>query len=364
MATMKGTAQRPSTTDPVFEYIWARPEMMEYQQRNEAFSVTLEPTNRCSGSCAYCYSSSTAAEKIEIPRQVMFRLVNEAVQIGVKQIAWAGGCPLAYPAIFDLIEYAVEKGLDQNLVTSGIISREQARRLAHLTKYPVNIGLGIHIDSIVQETYDQVHTNPKSLGAKVQGYRNVLEAGFPPDQIYGIITCTRQIIPSFEETCDWFIDEMGASFLCCVAYKASGFAAEHLDWEAPVSDLKRACEYRAKKCGEHWLKIGPTEVGCLFCNTTFFVNPNGQVRPCPTMHGEEVVAGNIYQESLVEIYRDHKNLLLYNFEVHGPCGSCENNPWCRGCRSNAYHGTGDITASDPQCYLNPMAQEYVYQGRG
>lgn len=360
MAIMKVEAERPKTTDPIFEYMFANPIMMDYQKQNKVYLLTLEPTNKCSGSCAYCYSSSTGTDEQYIPRNKCIELINEAETLGVRQIAWAGGCPLQYPDFFKLADYATERGFDQNILTSGIISKPQAKRLTELAQGPVNIGVAIHIDTIDQEAYNRVHTNPKTLDAKIRGYNNLLEAGFPPDHVYGIITYTKPVVGTFEQTCDWFIDEMKGVWVCIVAYKTSGFAAEHRDWESSLSDLRKAAEYRARKCGEHWLKIGPTEVGCLFCNTTFMICPDGSVRPCPTLHDDKFIAGNIFQEKLVDIFEKNKDLLLYNFEVKGACGRCDHNPYCRGCRSNAYYGTGDITASDPQCYLNPEAREMVY----
>ncbi|MDP6874354.1 MAG: hypothetical protein QF521_12560, partial [Alphaproteobacteria bacterium] len=48
----------------------------------------------------------------------------------------------------------------------------------------------------------------------------------------------------------------------------------------------------------------------------------------------------------------HGKKLCYDFEVKGACASCDNNDVCWGCRANAYFYKGDVTASDPMCWLN------------
>ena len=145
--------------------------------------------------------------------------------------------------------------------------------------------------------------------------------------------------------------------------KPCGFGAEHLDWEYSRSDLKRVNEYRAKKVGKHWLNLGPTELGRYNCDSNIYVYPNGDVGCCSCLRNvPEFVAGNIHEGSFMDIVRNNKDMLLFNFEVWGQCADCGFNPYCRGCRAAAYFATGDVTAPDPKCYRNPEnTEEYVYQ---
>ena len=70
--------------------------------------------------------------------------------------------------------------------------------------------------------------------------------------------------------------------------------------------------------------------------------------------------GNIFEESLVDIFNRHKNELLYNLEIEGPCGRCKNSDVCFGCRSNAQTYFGNTAASDPKCWLNPETPERIF----
>lgn len=84
----------------------------------------------------------------------------------------------------------------------------------------------------------------------------------------------------------------------------------------------------------------------------------------PCTFFQEMVVGNIYRESLPEIFRRERELLMFDFEVTGPCGQCESSDLCFGCRANAWLFTGDMRASNPKCWINPQAVEHALAPQG
>jgi radical SAM protein with 4Fe4S-binding SPASM domain len=68
-----------------------------------------------------------------------------------------------------------------------------------------------------------------------------------------------------------------------------------------------------------------------------------------------LVAGNIREDSLVNIYRNapvFKSLHNPN-EFKGKCGYCEHRIVCGGSRARAFAQTGDALESDPFCPYDP-----------
>lgn len=219
----------------------------------------------------------------------------------------------------------------------------------------------MHIDTINQGVYNLVHDNPKTLAQKIQGYRNLLDAGFPPQNIGAILTLTRPMLHTISETVDWFVNEMRASFVCFEIFRAEGFGQKHRDWEPNLSELKKAYEDRARVLGdENLLRMGTMDISRDACKSHFVVTYQGQVKPCVFMVGLSL--GSIYEESLVELFKKHRDLLLYDFQVKGYCGEeCENRQVCWGCRAVTYYYTGDVQESDPKCWWNPNNPEYFYK---
>lgn len=330
--------------------------MADYINQGKPYMIDFEPLSRCTGSCSFCYAGSTGADDFMIPKEKICEVIDDAHRMGIRLIQWCGGDFLLHPDWYEIMGYLGEKGMTGNVLSSVLtITRKVARQLVELHRASVVQAVPVHLTTIDQAIYDRIHTNPRTLQAKIQGYRNLLEAGFPSERIMGIMTILRPAMESLEQTVDWFIDEMGAQAVCMPGFKFCGFAGEHRDWEPTLADMKRAMDYRAQKLGAHWLKIGASDGSFFYCRVNLAILYDGSVVPCTMMR--ELVAGNIYQQRLPEIFEAHRDELLFNYEIKGHCGNgeCEHGDICFGCRATAYHYLGDPAASDPKCYLNPGA---------
>src|ERR1051325_8038652 len=97
------------------------------------YGLLAEITYRCPLHCPYC-SNPVAASLCEAPRRLQGgaykngelttqewkRVIREAATLGVLQIGFSGGEPLARSDLVELIRVAREANLYTNLITSGI----------------------------------------------------------------------------------------------------------------------------------------------------------------------------------------------------------------------------------------------------
>lgn len=318
------------------------------------YQLDVEITSKCGAGCGYCYASSSTEGDIFMPTERIKRLIEEARDMGIKLISWYGGDPQLHPDWAEIMTYAGEVGLENFFITSGMLSKRDVKKLCELESI-TNL-VGIHIDTPNPDVYAQVHTNPKTLEARIRGWQMLMEAGYPKNKILSCLTLTKPVAERIEETVDWMIDEMGSSNVVYVLFKDEGLGGAKRGWEPSLTDVRKALEYRAKRLGQHWLRIGTSDGTKVLCRTLICVNYNGQVCPCLQVRNSGV--GSIYEKSLKEIFEEHKDFILYNFDVKGPCSTCKNNDVCWGCRAVAYHYTGDFQASDPKCFMNTEAKEY------
>lgn len=340
---------------------WIDPERIDYINQGKVYSMDLEVTQKCAGSCAYCYTGSTIHTETHIPTKRLFDLVDEAKEAGIRQINWLGGDPIMHPDWYDVVSYAGEKGFKGFICTSSMISKKVARQLCELRPYL--LCTLVDISTINPEAYKILHTDPSTLEVKIQGYRNLLEAGYPAEEISPILALTRPALDTLEETVDWFMNEMGATSVCLVQYKPDEFGKQYLHLEPSKSDVKKAMEFRANKFGDHWLRVGTMDTSYYVCKSTFGVKYDGRVTPCVNV---PVALGSIYEESLVDILKKHTQEILFEHEhgVEGFCGNgeCPNADLCFGCRGTAYFTSGgNYLASDGKCWLNPDAKEYYFK---
>lgn len=340
----------------------SNPDREQCMKEGKPFQTSLELTNKCYGSCNFCFAASDHTKGIFVDTERAIKFIDEVNELGIKRIGWIGGDPLLHPDWHKIISYSRDQGMSNQLGPNPMsISKSVAKKIVELNFDTVTE----HIGSIDQEVYNTAYNNPASLGKKIQGYYNLLEAGLPPNKVMGCITLTKEIVKTAERTVDWFLDEMGAAYVQFCIFRSTGFAGNmppemRKQKEPGLSEVKHLYEYLAKKIGDDSiLKTGTSDASKSYCKTYFAVKHDGRVIPCS--HFEDYPAGNIYEESLVDIFCKNRDELLFNFEIKGYCGEeCPNRDICFGCRANALRYAGDKQASDPKCWWNPANREYAW----
>ena len=86
----------------------------------ELFEVTVEVLQRCPNKCIYCSSWSSLDKTEALDFDTICGIVDDAVELGAKQINISGGEPFLRPDIISIIDYINYKGLRIRLYTSGI----------------------------------------------------------------------------------------------------------------------------------------------------------------------------------------------------------------------------------------------------
>src|SRR5215470_17292959 len=93
------------------------------------YALLAEITYRCPLHCPYCSNPVTLESAVpngeqttngELTTEEWKRVIREAAELGVLQIGFSGGEPLARPDLPELVRGAREANLYSNLITSGI----------------------------------------------------------------------------------------------------------------------------------------------------------------------------------------------------------------------------------------------------
>lgn len=90
-------------------------------------NVTWMITNRCNYHCEFCFRFT---DRKELDFATAKKIMDKLISAGVKKISWAGGEPLLWAHMLDLIEYSKQQGLQTMLITNGsLIKPEMYDRL-------------------------------------------------------------------------------------------------------------------------------------------------------------------------------------------------------------------------------------------
>lgn len=316
-------------------------------------AIYISLTSDCNQSCVYCFNADsrntqTHHGKGELNAVQWKNVLQQAKKIGFGQINFTGGEPLLSPHLKEVAAEAKYLGLQTKLLTNGTLIDEEWAKW--ITQY-IDI-VNISLDSskafehdIVrgQGTFDKtvlgikqlIKNRHKSVIARPVVTRyNVLKLSELIDFIHNELKCSvgpptiyvpnsidesvgeESLLPGFNEYFEAIIN---------FTDKASGVSGQP-PWEHP--DLKYAC-----RCGTG--------------SVTVSIDPQGDVYPCQALHDPKMLAGNVLEQSLVDIY---KNSQVLNYIRTFPLDDIEKCKECNlitvcgtGCRAIAHNLYGDLS---------------------
>jgi len=326
--------------------------------------MLAELTHRCPLRCPYCSNPlELSRASAELDTASWKRVLGEAAALGVLQVHFSGGEPLARRDLTELVRHATEAGLYGNLITSGI--HLDSGRLNEL----VEAGLE-HVQLSFQDadiaSGDRIAGLAGSQEAKRRAARLVREAGLPLT-VNAVVH--RQNLDRLDEIIG-MAAALGADRLEVAHVQYYGWALRNraallptrgqLDAATATVEDARArlagvlvidyvvpdyYAHRPKACMGGW--------GRRFLNVT----PAGKVLPC---HAAETLPGldfpTVAEAGLSDIW--YRSAAFERFRgtewMPEPCRSCDRREidW-GGCRCQAYALTGDAERTDPACALAP-----------
>jgi len=144
---------------------WHKDRLGAWQAGERIAPITIDCalTRACNLRCVYCYGQLQANDELRITRDVIYRFLDDAAEIGVKAISFVSdGESTCSPYLYDAIRRGNENGLDMALGTNGILLDPEMlpEILPALTYLRFNISAG------EPERYAQIHGCAESMFEK------------------------------------------------------------------------------------------------------------------------------------------------------------------------------------------------------
>lgn len=333
-------------------------------------ALLAEVTHRCPLRCPYCSNPLNLDRKsAELRTEEWCSVFDQAARLGVIHLHLSGGEPTARGDLTDLVAHASQAGLYTNLITSGVLLRDD------LLDALVTAGL----DHVQLSFQDADPGNADRIGGFAGGHatkrrvaRSVRERGVPLT-INAVIH--RQNIDNLEAIIELAL-ELDAARLEVAHTQYYGWALknraalmptlEQIEWATGVVETARSAlagrlvidyvvpDYYArfpKPCMGGWGRI------------SLNVTPSGTVLPC---HAAETIPhlrfDSVRDMPLAEIWDTSESFKAFRGLdwMEEPCRSCERKEldW-GGCRCQAFALAGRAEATDPACSLSPLHGDLV-----
>ncbi len=197
--------------------------------------VVWNITRACNLKCVHCYNDSGAAKADdELSTEEAKVVLDDLVQFGVPSVLFSGGEPLMRPDLFELIGYAVEKGLRAVISTNGtLITVDMAKKIKqHGVSY-----VGISLDGI-GDINDKFRGVSGAFDRAVAGIKNCQDAGV---RIGLRLTLTKKNVQDLEGLFDFFESER-IERACFYHFVPSGRGGTMADEDLTHAQTRNAVE--------------------------------------------------------------------------------------------------------------------------
>ncbi len=385
--------------------------------KERPFIIFWELTRACMLACKHCRAKAqTKPHPNELTTEEAFRVVDQIVEFGKPYplVIITGGDPLMRKDLFEILDYAISKGLRVAIAFSGtkLATKGKIERMKEVGVARIAISLDGSNPDIHDhfrgktgtfETSLKILDYAKEVGIPAQINTTVtthnildlpnilkicIEKGVVLWDVFFVVPTGRakaEMMPSsqeFEDILCWLYDVSRETPINVKSSAACHLRRIEYMRDRGIYDLKLGETYyrlrekleevrremgiegcRDKKivAGAHGRSLADgirRMVGITDGRGMFFISHIGEVYPSGFL---PIVAGNVREKSLKEIYTNSPIFMDLKDpnKLKGKCGRCEFRFICGGSRARAYAMTGDYLAAEPRCIYVPRSNDVI-----
>ena len=318
-------------------------------EKRRLMAMHLHLTDRCNLQCNYCLRKSTPYIPLRHEPEQFIKMMEyiKPISIPKLRITYSGGEPLIYPSFKEVVKAATECGYENQLLTNGILITESLAEFigANFTKVRISLdGIdrkshaatrgdnfnqvvrGIHLMSTQEtEVTVQITLTKSNQNVAVAKLKKML-----PDVVRIAYTPMLPFGRAIDKQNEFITDDE--------------FLYVSRDW----------VRNRNERIRSEYFSGVPIFTPCHAGYSNLSIADSGNVYPCHLFHSEDFYFGNIFHDSLDEIFFGDKvreYVRYMDVRNNNPeCASCEMRFLCAGgCKANSLHATGTYRAPDLYC---------------
>ena len=340
--------------------------------------IAWEITRSCNLACAHCRAAAQCEPYAgELSLDECKRVIDDIASITDPILILTGGEPLMRADIWDIVDYAHEKGLHPVIGTNGtLIDDECARQMAAHGIPRVSVSL----DFPTAEGQDAFRGRQGAFDEALAGIRNLRAHGVGAQVNTTITKMNNRLVDEMHE----LALDVGAEAFHPFLLVPTGRGEDLVDVELTPDEYEEVLTWAYHCQKESPLHFKPTDApqyyriirqlaaaegrevtpatygmeamtrGCLGGITFAFISHVGDVQPCGYF---DMQLGNVRDVPFSRIWETSPVFddLRHYDRLKGKCGSCEYKGVCGGCRARALAATGDYLAEEPYCAYVPRA---------
>jgi radical SAM protein len=345
------------------------------------FVAIWEITRACPLACIHCRAEAQPhPHPDELTTEEGLSVIDQVAETQVPLFVLTGGDPMQRRDLYDLIAYAVGKGLHTSFSPSatGRLTAQALNRLKSLGL----VRAALSLDGATAETHDGFRGVKGSYEQTLRAIMRVRDSGIG---VQVQTTVSRYNFHELPRMAD-FVAQAGALMWNVFFLVPTGrgqaedmiTAEQHeevfhwlydLSLNAPFDVKTTAAPHYRRVVLQHRQAegvVGPPFPGVKASDGVeraafegvndgkgfVFVSHVGEICPSGFL---QLPAGNARQHRVMDVYRDSELFrdLRSPSKLKGKCGRCDYRDVCGGSRARAYAVTGDHLESEPRCAYEP-----------
>ncbi len=340
--------------------------------------IAWEITRRCNLACAHCRAAAHCeAYPGELSLDECKAVMDDIASITDPILILTGGEPLMRPDIWDIIDYAFEKGLHPVIGTNGtLIDDEMAAKIAEHGIPKVSVSL----DFPTAKGQDAFRGAQGAFDQTMAGIANLRAHGVKVQINSTITKMNANLVDDLHD----MAQSVGASDFHPFLLVPTGRGEDLMNVELSPEEYEEVLTWAYERQKTSPMNFKPTDApqyfrimhqraaaegvkltgplahsrGCLGGISFAFISHVGDVQPCGYF---DMQLGNVLEKPFSQIWTSSPVFddLRHYDRLKGKCGACEYKGVCGGCRARALAATGDYLAEEPYCAYMP--KRYIQQ---
>jgi len=329
--------------------------------------IAFEITRHCQYNCKHCRANAGPSRGEELNTQQCKKIIASIAKFAKPVIIMTGGEPMERPDLYEIIEYAKDRGLRVVMATCGYKLDDDS--MARLKKAGVS-ALSFSIDGSSAESHDKFRQSEGAFDAVMKAAAIARKAKMP----FQINTTISKINSGEIMGIVELVKRMGAKtfnpFMLVPTGRGKDIDDAVLDpvqYEYLLNELLRIkmrgdIDVRVT-CGPSFTRICQQAKdkglvmdakGCMGGKGFGFISWTGDVQICGFL---DISAGNLvengYNFGKIWLKSKFLNEIRDPSAMKGKCEDCEYVGMCGGCKARAMAILGDYLAGDPVCGYVP-----------
>jgi MoaA/NifB/PqqE/SkfB family radical SAM enzyme len=261
--------------------------MYEYPKEGDLEEIKIELTKNCPLACIHCSSMAHSGNLLQLSRNLVLSLIDQAAQLGVRSVVFSGGEPLLWPWLNDAICACAKLSLNCSIYSTGINSNGSgAQQILDLVTRGLNRVI-ISLHSSLKKHHEEVTRNAGSFDKTVEALHAI--KGKVETEIHFVpLKSNFNDLPKLME----FANDAGVSKISVLRFVPHGRGLilkrsrgmltrnETMELRGLIMNCKRQPKPSIRLGSPYNIMILENEIDCIAARGTLCIGPNGKVYPC------------------------------------------------------------------------------------